>query len=221
MFVGYRHYEKAGIKPLFPFGHGLSYTTFDWGAPTVDRPSFDGDGLVTVRVKVTNSGARPGSEVVQLYVVPPASQIERPAKELRAFAKLHLAPGETADATMTLSARAFSYFDTERNAFVAERGRYQLIVATSSTAPRGSIDIDLTREIVEAVQAPLQPLRPANRQKKTRTWLDHVRAGKSATLRSQRPRGVLSESELGFRRLDVDVMPSSPAVRQRQSPARP
>lgn len=153
VFVGYRHYEKAGIKPLFPFGHGLSYTTFDWGAPTGDRPSFDGDGLVTVRVKVTNSGARPGSEVVQLYVVPPASQIERPTKELRAFAKLHLAPGETADAAMTLSARAFSYFDTERNAFVAERGRYRLIVATSSTAPHGSIDIDLTREIVEAVQA--------------------------------------------------------------------
>lgn len=153
VFVGYRHYEKAGIEPLFPFGHGLSYTSFDWQAPIVDRPRFDGEGLVTVRVRVTNSGARSGSDVVQLYVAPPTSRVERPAKELRAFAKLHLAPGETADATMTLSARAFSYFDAERNAFVAERGRYRLIAAASSAAPRGSIDIDLTREIVEGVRA--------------------------------------------------------------------
>lgn len=153
VFVGYRHYEKAGIEPLFPFGHGLSYTTFDWGAPTVDRSSFDGDGLVTIRVGVTNSGGRPGSEVVQLYLAPPVSRVDRPSKELRAFVKLHLVPGETAEATMTLSARAFSYFDTERNAFVAERGRYRAIVAASSAVLRGSVDIDLTREVIEAVHA--------------------------------------------------------------------
>jgi len=153
VFVGYRHYEKAGIEPLFPFGHGLSYTTFDWGAPTVDRPAFDGDGVITVRVRVTNGGARPGSDVVQLYVAPPASRIDRPAKELRAFSKLHLAPGESAEATMTLSARAFCHFDAARNAFVAEQGRYRLIAAASSALPRGSIDIDLTRQVVEAVRA--------------------------------------------------------------------
>ncbi|WP_036839292.1 beta-glucosidase family protein [Pleomorphomonas oryzae] len=153
VFVGYRHYEKAGIEPLFPFGHGLSYTTFDWGSPTVDRPAFDGDGLVTLRIKVTNTGARPGSDVVQLYVEPPVSRVDRPAKELRAFAKLHLEPGETAEATMTLSARAFSYFDVERNAFISEKGRYWVIAASSSAEPRGSIDIDLTREVIEAVRA--------------------------------------------------------------------
>lgn len=153
VFVGYRHYEKAGIEPLFPFGHGLSYTSFDWQAPTVDRPTFEGDGLVTVRVRVTNRGARPGSEVVQLYVAPPASRIERPAKELRAFAKLHLAPGETAEAPLALSARAFSYFDSERNAFVVEKGRYRLIAAASAAALRGSVDIDVTHEIIEAVSA--------------------------------------------------------------------
>lgn len=153
VFVGYRHYEKAAIEPLLPFGHGLSYTAFDWDTPTVDRPAFDGDGLVTVRVKVTNSGARRGSDVVQLYVAPPLSRVDRPAKELRAFAKLHLEPGETTEATMTLSARAFSHFDVERNAFVAEKGRYRLIAAASSTMLRGGIDIDLTREIVEKVPA--------------------------------------------------------------------
>ncbi|WP_370676125.1 beta-glucosidase [Pleomorphomonas sp. PLEO] len=153
VFVGYRHYEKAGIEPLFPFGHGLSYTTFDWGTPMVDRPTFDGEGLVTIRVKVTNSGTRPGSEVVQLYIAPPASRVERPTKELRGFAKLHLAPGETAEATMVLSARAFSYFDAERNAFIGEKGRYRVITAASSAVLRGGIDIDLTREVVEAARA--------------------------------------------------------------------
>lgn len=153
VFVGYRHYEKAGIEPLFPFGHGLSYTTFDWSAPMADRLSFDGNGLVTIRVRVTNSGKRSGSDVVQLYVAPPASRIDRPSKELRAFAKLHLSPGETTEAIMTLSARAFSYFDTERNAFVAEKGRYRVIAAASSAALRGSIDINLTREVVEGTRA--------------------------------------------------------------------
>ncbi len=153
VFVGYRHYERAGIEPLFPFGHGLSYTRFDWEAATVDRPSFDGEGNVTVRVRVTNCGERSGSEVVQLYVAPAASRTDRPVKELRAFAKLHLAPGETAIATMALPARAFSYFDTERNAFVSDKGRYRLIAASSSANQRGSVDIELTREVVEAVQA--------------------------------------------------------------------
>ena len=97
---GYLFDDKA---PLFPFGHGLSYTSFDWQAPTVDRSTFDGDGLVTVRVRVTNSGTRPGSEVVQIYVTPPTSHVVRPVKELRAFAKLHLAPDETGEAIMTLS----------------------------------------------------------------------------------------------------------------------
>lgn len=153
VFVGYRHYEKAAIEPLFPFGHGLSYTTFDWSALTTDRLEFDGDGLVTVRIKVTNRGDRAGSDVVQLYVAPPASRIDRPIKELRAFAKLHLAPGEATEATMTLAARAFSYFDVERNAFVAEKGRYKLIAAASSAEPRATIDIDVTREVVEPVLA--------------------------------------------------------------------
>lgn len=152
VFVGYRHYEKAGVEPLFPFGHGLSYTTFDWNTPTVDRPAFDGDGIVTIRIKVTNTGHRWGSEVVQLYVAPPTSRIDRPAKELRAFAKLHLAPDEAGQATMTLSARSFSYFDAERNAFVAEKGRYRLIFAASSAVVRTSVDVDLTREIVEAAR---------------------------------------------------------------------
>ncbi|WP_036793067.1 beta-glucosidase family protein [Pleomorphomonas koreensis] len=155
VFVGYRHYEKAGVAPLFPFGHGLSYTTFDWSAPTVDQPAFGGDGVVTVRVAVTNTGTRAGTEVVQLYVAPPPGRVSRPARELRAFAKLQLAPGETAEAVLTLDARAFSYFDEERHAFVAEKGRYRLVAAASALDPRGSVEVELTGEIVERVTARL------------------------------------------------------------------
>ncbi len=118
----------------------------------VDRPAFDGSDLVTVRVRLTNSGTRRGSEAVQLCVAPPASRIDRPAKELKAFDKLHLAPGETAEAMMTCP-HAFSYVDAGRNAFVAEKGRYRLLAAVSSAAMRGSVDIDLAREVEDVVRA--------------------------------------------------------------------
>lgn len=155
VFVGYRHYERAGIAPLFPFGHGLSYTRFDWDAPSVDRPRFDGAGVVTVRARLTNSGARAGSEVVQLYVAPLAPTVERPMKELRAFAKLGLAAGQSGEAVLTLSARAFSHFDEKRNAFVAAAGSYRLMIGASSALMHGSVDVELTAEIVEPVSARL------------------------------------------------------------------
>jgi beta-glucosidase len=153
VFVGYRHYEHRGIAPLFPFGHGLSYSRFAWGTPVADRSTFDGKGKVTARVTLTNTGSRAGSEVVQLYVAPPASGVERPNKELRAFAKLHLKPGEAGEAVLTLGARAFSRFDEARNAFVVDPGSYRLSVGTSSADLIGSVDVVVTSEIVEKVSA--------------------------------------------------------------------
>lgn len=153
VFVGYRHYEDRAIEPLFPFGHGLGYSRFDWGAPEADRPRFDGRGVVTVRVRLTNVGARAGSDVVQLYVAPEEPTLRRPRKELRAFAKLHLAPGETGEAILRLDARAFSHFDVTRNAFVAAAGRYRLIAGASSADVRGDVEIVLTSETVEPARA--------------------------------------------------------------------
>jgi beta-glucosidase len=125
VFVGYRWYQSRHLPVRFPFGHGLSYTTFTLGTPTV-APSFaagSGSALV-VEVPVTNTGDRPGSEVVQLYVAPPErTAVPRPAQELKAFAKVHLAPGGSTVVRLELDDRAFAWWDigTEGHAAVVER----------------------------------------------------------------------------------------------------
>lgn len=125
VFVGYRWYQSRHLPVRFPFGHGLSYTTFEIGTPTV-APSFaPGTGAtVEVEVPVTNTGSRSGSEVVQLYVAPPPrTEVPRPAQELKAFAKVHLAPGESGVARLVLDDRAFAWWDvgTEAHAAVVDR----------------------------------------------------------------------------------------------------
>ncbi len=108
VLLGYRWYEARRLPTRFPFGHGLSYTTFDFGEPVV---AVDGDA-VSVRVPVTNTGDRPGCEVVQCYVAPPrTAAVTRPPKELKAFAKVWLDAGESGVAELTLDARAFAYWD--------------------------------------------------------------------------------------------------------------
>ena len=111
LLMGYRWYEARRLPVRFPFGHGLSYTTFSLGEPVLSAATFtDGDTL-TVDVAVTNTGDRSGSEVVQCYVAPDERRVTRPVKELRSFAKVHLGPGESTTVTMTLDRRAFAYWD--------------------------------------------------------------------------------------------------------------
>ncbi len=123
-YVGYRWFDKQGIEPLFPFGYGLSYSKFEWGEPRLD-------GL-TLKVPVTNKGGRAGSDVVQVYVAPVNPSVERPVKELRGFAKVSVAPGETSIAEIRLSPRDFAYFDELTHRFRAEAGEYRLLVGASS-----------------------------------------------------------------------------------------
>jgi beta-glucosidase len=111
LFMGYRGYEHNAIAPRFAFGHGLSYTLFDLGAPTVSAGIHRPGGTVTVRVPVTNVGSRTGSEVVQCYVAPASPRLVRPPKELKAFGKVSLEPGETAAVEFVLDDRAFAYWD--------------------------------------------------------------------------------------------------------------
>lgn len=114
ILVGYRWYESRGLDVAFPFGHGLSYSRFALGAPELSSPSFAPGERLTVRVPVTNVGDRAGSEVVQLYVAPTSPRAFRPPKELKAFAKVTLAPGETAVAELALDARSFArWADTD------------------------------------------------------------------------------------------------------------
>jgi beta-glucosidase len=126
LLVGYRWYETRRIDVAFPFGHGLSYTTFALGEPVLSSAVFvPGDELV-VSVPVTNSGGRTGAEVVQCYVAPPPGPLWRPVKELKGFAKIRLEPGETGTVTIVLTDRAFACWDPGTSETTALRARMPL-----------------------------------------------------------------------------------------------
>jgi beta-glucosidase len=132
LFVGYRYYEKKKIEPLFPFGHGLSYTTFEYSNVRLDKAEYALGEPITVSVDVTNSGSRAGKEVIQLYVRDVESRLVRPEKELKAFAKVALKPGETQTVTLTLDERALSFYDDAQAQWAAEAGEFEVLVGASS-----------------------------------------------------------------------------------------
>jgi len=131
IFVGYRYYDAKGIGPLFPFGHGLSYTSFEYGDLRVSETVKPGEP-VSVSVTVKNTGDRAGKEVVQLYVRDMASSLPRPVKELKRFAKISLQPGESQTVRFELDSRALSFYDPERKAWVAEPGDFEVLIGSSS-----------------------------------------------------------------------------------------
>ena len=128
LFVGYRYYDKKDIAPLFPFGYGLSYTTFAYRNLVLDAT---GD-VIRVSVDVQNTGHRAGKEIVQVYVRDVQSRLVRPEKELKAFAKIALEPGETKTVTFTLDQEALSYYDPAVKGWVAEAGEFEVLVGSSS-----------------------------------------------------------------------------------------
>lgn len=131
LFVGYRHYDATGIAPLFPFGHGLSYTSFalsDLAAPEQARAGED----IAVTCTLANTGARPGAEVVQLYLEHCDPAETMPPRQLKAFAKVALAPGEQARVTLSVPARAFAWYDVDAGQWTITPGRYRLHIGTSS-----------------------------------------------------------------------------------------
>ena len=144
IFVGYRWADKQKkVKPLFPFGHGLSYTTFEYGKPTADSKTMQADGKLTVRVTVKNTGTREGREVVQLYISDKKSSLPRPVKELKGFRKVKLAPGEAKEVAFTIDKEALSFFDDARHAWVAEPGKFEAIVAASAADIKGVVPFEL------------------------------------------------------------------------------
>ena len=149
IFVGYRHFEHQGIKPLFPFGFGLSYTTFEYGDAALSADEITAGGTVTVGVPVTNSGDRAGQEVVQLYVRDTEASVERPEKELKGFAKVALGPGEIKTAEFSLNMRSLAYFDEAQNAWVAEAGAFEVLIGASSDDIRTSATLTLSETWTE------------------------------------------------------------------------
>lgn len=142
IFVGYRYYETKHVEPLFPFGHGLSYTTFGYGALSAPASAKAGETL-RISLTVTNTGERAGKEVVQLYVADKASSLPRPSKELKAFAKVALQPGESKLVEFDLDDRAFAFYDPYQEKWVVEPGEFDLLVGSSSIDIRSSATIKL------------------------------------------------------------------------------
>lgn len=132
IFVGYRYYEKKKIAPLFSFGHGLSYTTFKYSDLTLSAAEISVDNSLRVSVDVTNTGTRPGQEVVQLYIRDVESRLVRPEKELKAFKKLTLEPGQTVTATFTVDKESLAYYDPAQSGWVTEPGTFIILAGSSS-----------------------------------------------------------------------------------------
>ncbi|MCI1640421.1 MAG: glycoside hydrolase family 3 C-terminal domain-containing protein [Bacteroidales bacterium] len=149
IFVGYRWYEHAGIKPLFPFGYGLSYTTFEVGQAKISKKAMAGAGDISVSadpfakvpgretlrisVPVKNTGSVAGAEVVQLYISDPKASVVRPVKELKGFSKVFLNPGESKEVSFEITPSSLAYFDEARHVWVAEAGEFRALIGTSSS----------------------------------------------------------------------------------------
>jgi beta-glucosidase len=144
LFVGYRYYEKKQIAPLFPFGSGLSYTTFQYQDLRLSASEIGPDETLRVSIDVTNTGERAGKEVVQVYVRDLESRLHRPNKELKGFAKVQLEPGERKTVTVTLDREALAYYDDRARAWVAEAGVFEVLVGSSSLAIHGVAAFTLT-----------------------------------------------------------------------------
>ena len=143
IFVGYRWTDKQKIRPLFPFGHGLSYTTFAYGKATVNKKVMKIDEQIAITVPITNTGKRIGSEIVQLYISDLKSSLPRPVKELKGFSKIQLAPGETQEVTFLVDKQALSFFNDSRHEWVAEPGKFEAQIAASATDIKSKVTFEL------------------------------------------------------------------------------
>ena len=133
IFVGYRWHDTKNIKPLFSFGHGLSYTTFEYGKVRADKTQMAQDGKITFTVSIKNTGKREGAEVAQLYISDLKSSVPRPVKELKGFEKINLKPGEQKEVSFTIDKSALSFFDAATHQWVAEPGEFEALVGASSS----------------------------------------------------------------------------------------
>lgn len=132
IFVGYRHFDKKNIEPLFPFGYGLSYSKFEYGGLKVTAADEGGVKKYKVQFSVKNVSDRKGTEIAQLYVAPLSAKVERPVKELKKFARVELNPGETKNVEFILDEKDFSYYSVEKHGWTADSGEYEAQVGASS-----------------------------------------------------------------------------------------
>jgi len=147
IFVGYRYYEKKEIDPLFPFGFGLSYTSFDYSQLRADKTEITDEETLQVSFKVKNTGKMQGKEIVQLYVAKPETKIIRPLKELKGFAKVELEPGQEKAVTIELNKRSFAYYNTAIKDWHVESGDYHILIGASSADIRLQTTVSVTSTV--------------------------------------------------------------------------
>lgn len=146
LYVGYRWIDKHKITPKFPFGHGVSYTTFEYGKVSVNKNTILHNEEITLSVSVKNIGERDGAEVVQLYISEQKPTVDRPVKELKAFEKVYLKAGEQKVVNFTIDKEALSFYDVESGEWVANSGKFDAIVGASSTDLKGKITFKFSKK---------------------------------------------------------------------------
>ncbi|PLS78082.1 MAG: hypothetical protein CYG59_20365 [Chloroflexi bacterium] len=151
LYIGYRHVDHVALTPLFPFGFGLSYTTFELGESKLSANVLEPGDELTVTLPVSNTGERAGHTVIQLYVRDVEAHLDRPNKELKAFAKVTLQPNEVQEMALTLDMRSLAYFDVTRAAWVADAGDFEVLIGTSSADLPRSARVHLEREWTQPV----------------------------------------------------------------------
>jgi beta-glucosidase len=143
IYVGYRYIDKQHITPLFPFGYGLSYTTFKYGKLSSDKTIMNSNDSISFKIDITNTGKRAGSEIVQLYISEANPSVPRPVKELKGFTKLYLQPGEKKQAVITINKDALRYYDVARHQWKSKSGVFKALVGSSSQDIKSQLDFKL------------------------------------------------------------------------------
>lgn len=167
LFIGYRYYDFKRLPVLFPFGFGLSYTTFSYSNARVSANSFRDSEGVTVSVDVTNTGKMAGKETVQVYVHDHLSRLVRPEKELKGFAKVDLQPGETKTVSINLDFRSFAYYHPTYKQWITEDGEFDILIGASST--------DIRQKLTVTLESTIKLPCLLNRESTIREWLEDPR----------------------------------------------
>ncbi len=141
IFVGYRWFDTKGIKTMYPFGYGLSYTGFDYAGAKADKESYKSDEMISISVSITNTGDVDGKEIVQVYMEDMESSLERPKKELKGFTKVALKAGETQEVTIDIAVASLAFYDDSKSAWIVEPGEFKFHVASSAESIEETVSV--------------------------------------------------------------------------------